>query len=130
MTTATATVTPEVQKNETRQNRAVVAPAYRIDNGETVFTIDVSLPGVSQENLEINLENRVLTLTATTEETSYEGYRPLHVEYRTTNYHTSFRLPGGIDTESIGAELEHGILKITLPKDQKNVRRKITINAD
>jgi|SRR4051812_48182516 HSP20 family protein len=93
---------------------------------EVVFVCDV--PGVKQEDLEITLENHVLTLKGVRK---FEGREKEQVLLGRAygNFSRSFTLPDALDEEKLSAELADGVLSVRIPRHPKAKPRKITINA-
>ena len=103
-------------------------PRADILEGETQYLVNMDLPGVSTEDLSINLENQTLEIKATRSAERPEGFdnrrreRPMKVEY-----HRSFNLGNSVDPEQISAKLDSGVLQIVLPKSQAAVPRRIEV---
>lgn len=89
------------------------ADYYEVENG---FMLEVELPGVKKEDLDLQVEKNILTVKAT---------RSRKDEKFT--YERSFRLADDIDTENIGVSLENGVLSFSLSKKQQTAARKLTI---
>ena len=89
------------------------ADYYETENG---FALEVELPGVKKEDMDIQVEKNILTVKAT---------RARKDEKFT--YERSFRLADDIDTDNIKVSLENGILKFDLTKKAQAAARKITI---
>ena len=96
-----------------------------IFKNENAYLIKLDLPGVSQDNLEVTIENDQLVLEAR-REIQTDGKRILG-ELPELNLRRSFSLGSSIDREAITAKLNNGVLSITLPK-KKNAK-KIIIHA-
>jgi HSP20 family protein len=98
----------------------------RTNEDEVVFVCDV--PGMKQEDLEITLENHVLTLKGARK---FEGRETEQVllgrAYGT--FSRSFTLPDALDEDKLSAELADGVLSVRIPRHPKAKPRKITINA-
>jgi len=84
------------------------------------------LPGVKQENLDIDLREGVLTLVGHAEEAP-EGFVPASVEYRTGGYVRRFTLADDVDSDGIEAVLKDGVLKLILPRAKAARPRKIEV---
>ncbi|MEC8382052.1 MAG: Hsp20/alpha crystallin family protein [Myxococcota bacterium] len=95
---------------------STISPKSNIYKSSDHFQVDVFLPGVSEEHLEIDIENHTLKIRA---------FRQ-RGETRLT-YKRDFRLNRTIDVDSIEAKLANGRLQITLPI--ANHSRKVLINA-
>lgn len=89
------------------------ADYYEVENG---FTLEVELPGVKKENLDVQVEKNILTVKA----------MRMRKDEKFT-YERSFRLADDIDTDNIKVSLENGILKFDLVKKQKVAARKLDI---
>ena len=90
------------------------ADYYEVDNG---FMLEVELPGVKKEDLDIQVEKNIITVKATRN----------RKESKFT-YERSFRLADDIDTENIKVTLENGVLSFALSKKQAAAARKLTID--
>ena len=90
------------------------ADYYEVDNG---FMLEVELPGVKKEDLDIQVEKNIITVKATRVRSKDEKF----------TFERSFRLADDIDTENIKVSLENGILKFDLSKKAQAAARKLTI---
>lgn len=98
----------------------------RANDTELVFLCDV--PGIPQDNLEITLENHVLTLKGTrTFESKEDEQVMLGRAYG--SFTRSFTLPDSVDESQLSADLADGILTIRIPKNEKARPRQIQITA-
>jgi HSP20 family molecular chaperone IbpA len=104
-----------------------VVPHYEIGSDESGYTITAQMPGVATENLSLGLEDRKLTLTGSSVPLEFEGYRRAYGEFTTVDYEAGFRLADDIDTDGISAQLENGILTVTLPR-MTAVRKTISVS--
>ncbi len=97
---------------------------------DDAYEIDVDVPGMSKDNIEIALSNGDLRVKCEMKEEKEETGKEY---YRRERFHEScsrdFELPAGVDVEKIAADLENGVLKITLPKtpEAQKQPRKIDI---
>lgn len=105
-------------------------PAVDIKEEDDRFIIYADLPGVDPKEIEITMEQGVLTLKGerseqTTEER--EGFK--RVERMSGTFYRRFSLPDTADAERIEAKGKNGVLEITLPKHEKVQARKITVKS-
>jgi len=95
------------------------APAFRVDISEdsSSFHIDAELPGLTKEQISLNIEDDVLTIKAERKQETEENRKDYHrVERMSGSYSRSFNLGEVIDQNTIQADFENGVLHITLPK--------------
>lgn len=101
------------------------APAVDIKEEKDRFLVIADLPGVEKENMNISLENNILTLqgSRTYEESeNQEGYT--RVERSLGQFHRRFTLPKIADESKISASYKNGILKISIPKKDKALEKR------
>ena len=109
---------------------------YAVDVHEDAdhFYVEAELPGFTKEEVDITLEDGVLTLRAEQkheiqQNANKKDRQPLHVERRWSRFERSCTLPTAVNENSVRAELSEGILTITLDKREEVKPRKIQINA-
>jgi HSP20 family protein len=106
----------------------VWSPSVDVHEDEQSFFIEAELPGMRKEDIQLEIENNVLSI---------RGERRLEKKEEKDNYHfversygsffRSFTLPKNVNTEAIGAEYKDGMLKLTLPKREEVKPRKLDI---
>lgn len=108
---------------------AIFVPSVDIFETDRQITLLADLPGVTPDNLTIDLRDNILTLSG--EVKPYEGAdeRDLLIEYEVGKYYRQFTLSEVIDQEKIDAQLKEGVLRLTLPKIEKAKPRTITVSA-
>jgi len=127
MSTENNTLSHERDRAEKIQSRPLAAPVVDIYENADELLVVADLPGVTKDQLVINLEKGQLTIDARRED-AVSGTR-LAAEYRALDYRRTFLVPQGIDTEKISADLNHGVLKVHLPKSASLKPRQIHIRA-
>ena len=103
-----------------------VAPAATILENADGYTLEVEMPGVSRESLEMWVENNELTILGRRSMPSVEGAL-IHRESRPENFRRSFELDPSIDASKINAKIEQGVVTLTLPKAEQVKPRKIAV---
>ena len=93
------------------------------------LTLLADLPGVTAENLTIDLRENTLTLTGEVESNGGADEEGLLLEYETGKYHRHFSLSNLIDQSKINAKMNDGVLRLTLPKVEEATPRKIEIKT-
>lgn len=93
-------------------------PAVDIKETEQEITLEVELPGLKPENVEVMAENGVLTIRGEkrTERKEGEDNRYQVVERTYGTFVRTFQLPQGVDEDQIKGEFENGVLSIAIPK--------------
>ena len=92
-------------------------PAVDVRETDAEYLMEVELPGLTEKDVEVKLENSLLTISSTKDEKKEEkknGY--VLRERRSAHFSRSFVLPEGVDSEKIAAEFKNGILKLSFPK--------------
>ena len=102
-------------------------PSADIYETDDALAVVLEMPGVEKKDLEVALENDVLRVDGRIDFSKYKDMEPLYAEYNVGHFERSFALSGAIDKEKIGANLEDGVLTLTLPKAKQAQPRKIAI---
>jgi HSP20 family protein len=102
-------------------------PYADIYETDEALSVVMEMPGVEKQNLEVALENDVLRVDARIDFSKYEGMEPVYTEYNIGHYSRSFTLSKKIDQDGISAQLDDGVLTLTLPKGQEAQPRRISI---
>jgi HSP20 family molecular chaperone IbpA len=107
---------------------AVFSPDVDIFESDTEITLLADMPGVTTDNLTVDLRDDVLTLTGDAScECELTG-APLVIEYGVGTYYRQFTLSDVIDQAKITAELKDGVLRLVLPKVLKATPRTIAVS--
>jgi len=89
--------------------------------------LTADMPGVSEKDVHVTLEDGVLTIQGTVNAAMYEGLSPLYTEYNVGNYFRQFSLHESIDASGIKATMRTGVLDLLLPKVEAAKPRKIEV---
>ena len=134
MTEKTAALTTE--KNEplqttgeksiaTRDETIYIAPPVDIFETQDALTVVADLPGVSKDNVDIRVEDDVLTIKGRS------NYSPkanmLREEFKLQGYYRQFQLSDEVEQDKISAESKSGVLTVHLPKAEKSKPRQIKV---
>jgi HSP20 family protein len=106
------------------------APAVDIYEQGTDVVLKAELPGIDPKDVDIRIENNVLTLKGERKvdhEVKRESYQRLERSYGA--FTRSFTLPATVDTANVKAEFKDGLLKIVLPKREEAKPKQIQINV-
>jgi HSP20 family protein len=109
-----------------------VSPSIDIKERENDYLVSADMPGVKKENIDVQVENGVLTVTGEVEraEDEKDGERVIRQERFYGKYVRSLRLGRQIDTTKIEASLKDGVLQLTLPKAEEVKPKKVAIKVD
>ena len=125
----------QVQKKRELENKEestiparLFLPVADIYEAEHDLTIILEMPGVEKSNVDIRVEDGVLSVEGRLDLTKYQGLQPLYTEYNIGNYSRSFQLSNKIDQEGIKADLKDGVMTIVLPKSETAKPRRINVN--
>ena len=100
-----------------------------VETGED-FVLRADLPGLSEGDVNIELEDNVLTISGQRKaehEERQEGY--YRVERASGSFSRSLTLPEGVDPEKVQANFDRGVLEVRIPKPEQRKPRKVTISA-
>lgn len=111
----------------TDRAREFITPVVNIVEGKDGYALEAEMPGVSKSGLEITLDNNELTIIGHRQPAPLNGEALFH-ESRNADYRRVFELDPAIDTAKISAQMEQGVLKLTLPKSERVKPRKITVD--
>jgi HSP20 family molecular chaperone IbpA len=115
-------------REETRSQARYVTPPVDIYENSEGLVVKADLPGVAKENLDVRVENNLLTIRG----------KPAHVapgdsiyrEYELVNFFRQFELNERVDQSKISAELKHGVLTLQLPKAEEAKPRRVEVRVD
>ena len=106
----------------------VVVPAFDISETEKEYVISGEIPGIEPNDLEVTLNDGILTVKGEKKQESEEKEENYHrVERHYGSFQRSFRLPENIKRDDLDASYKDGILKLTLPKSEQSEVKKIEV---
>lgn len=103
-------------------------PGIDIIENDTHFMVNVNLPGMNKEDIKLDLDDRVLTISGERKQETEDKNAKYHlIETRYGSFSRSFTLPENINNESIQAVYENGVLKLSIEKVEKKVSKQIEV---
>jgi HSP20 family molecular chaperone IbpA len=114
------------EKKELVSKEEKTVPArYYVQNTDILETDDaltvvMEIPGVEKKNVDVSIENDVLRVEGRIDFSKYDGMEPLYTEYNVGHF--------ALDQQQITAQLDDGVLTLTLKKAKEAMPRKIAIN--
>ena len=103
-------------------------PSVDISESENAFTLQADIPGVNPDDIDISMEKGVLTIKGerlSEDVEKDENFR--RVERQSGQFYRRFTLPDTADAERIEAKSAHGVLTVTIPKQEVAMSRKIEV---
>jgi len=109
-------------------SRSFIAPPANISATENEYLLEVEMPGVDKDGLEVTVEGNELTIIGRRKTETLAGelwYR----ESPLADFRRVFELGPDVDTTKINAEMRQGVLKLHLPKSEKAKPKKIEVKV-
>jgi HSP20 family protein len=104
------------------------APALDISERKDAYVVTVEVPGVKPEELDITLEDGLLTIQGERQFTQESSEQQWHrVERRYGSFRRSITLPSQVQAESIEASFDNGVLEVVVPKAEEAKPKKISV---
>ena len=101
-------------------------PPANIREEQDAYLLELEMPGVPKNGLEITVENNQLTIVGHRGDVQPQG-EVVYRESRQGDYRRAFELDPSINTSNIQAKIEQGVLRLTLPKAESIKPRKIAV---
>lgn len=121
------------QMTKTAVNKATelltLRPLVTIVEEESGFTLTAELPGVPKENVQVHVENHVLTLEGEIRLSTPEQMESTHTEMSSAKYKRAFTLSRELDSTKIEASQRDGVLTLHIPKAEHAQPRKIEVQV-
>ena len=98
-------------------------PAVNVKEDEKAYNIELALPGMSKEDIKIEIEKEILMISSETKESrekSQNGYNLREFGYQ--SFCRNFTLPDNAESEKINASFKNGILNVEIPKSKEDVK--------
>ncbi len=112
---------------DTAHSRGFVPPVDIMEHGENLLLVS-DLPGFTNDDIEVSVENRTLTLAGERKaDARFEGASTFRAERSYGRFSRVFALPATVDVARISAEFKDGVLTVTLPKAEEARPRKIEV---
>jgi len=115
----------EIRPEGTRTRERYVTPPVDIYEMPDGLVVTADVPGVTHEQLDVRVDNHILTIRGQAHRTP--AAEPTYREYELVNYFRQFELSDKVDESKITADLQHGVLTLTLPKAEEAKPRKIEV---
>lgn len=114
-------------KSEKTYSCKVYMPHVDIYENQHEIILEADMPGVDKKDVQVRLENNVLSIDAKIRPEEYEGMRALYSEYNIGHYYRDFQIGELVEQNKINATVDNGVLVVTLPKVEQARPRLITV---
>jgi len=121
------TLTRESSKSDRGQAEQFITPPASVTEIADGYMLEIEMPGVKKDGLEISVENNELTIIGRRSLPAVEGTL-IHRESRPENSRRAFEIDPSIDADKISAKIDQGLVTLTLPKAEHVKPRKITVS--
>lgn len=119
-----------VQGRTGQNDLATWAPTVDIYEGQNELVAKVDLPGVDEKDIDIRLENSILTIRGERKfEKSVSEDNYLRVERAYGSFARTFSLPNTVNAEGINASYNNGVLTIHMPKREESTPKQVKVNV-
>ena len=106
-------------------------PAVDVREAEDEYLMEAELPGLTDKDIELNVEDNILTLSSKQEESREEKKNGYLIRERCNQeFARTFVLPKDADREKIKGEFKNGLLVVTIPKTPEAKPRKIDVKSN
>jgi HSP20 family molecular chaperone IbpA len=102
-------------------------PTTDIYETDESLTVVMEVPGVEKDDISVKIENDVLRVEGQIDFSKYQEMEPVYTEYNVGHYARAFTLSERIDQNEISAELDNGVLTLTLKKVKQALPRRIEV---
>lgn len=114
-------------KEEKTKPGKFYVPDTDIYETDEALVVVMDMPGVEKKNIDIKVENNVLSVEGQIDFAKYENLKPVYTEYNVGHFSRSFSISRDIDSAGISAKIEDGVLTLRLPRAKEAAPRRIEV---
>lgn len=129
MSNEQSVTTREGNSAKASERQVVLRPDVDIYENPEGLDLYANLPGVREENLKIEVDDKTLTIQGDIGIDMPESLQSLYADVRATRYQRAFTLSSELDTAGIRASLLNGLLKLHIPKREEVKPRRIEVTV-
>jgi len=122
------TETPNRPSPNVESERNYIAPAANISATDNEYLLEIDMPGVNKEGLEVTVEENELTIVGRRSSEMPQG-ELCYCESPQADFRRMFELGPDVDTSRINAEMKQGVLKLRLPRSEKTKPKQIEVKV-
>ncbi|MDY6969365.1 MAG: Hsp20/alpha crystallin family protein [Spirochaetota bacterium] len=120
----------KIKKDAYDNPENVIVPLADIYETENEYVIKADMPGIKKENVDITINDNILEIKGTIDESVQNQQKMKYSEYKLHNYHRSFTVGNNIDSNKISANMDNGVLTLSLTKKEEAKPKKIAIEVN
>lgn len=109
------------------ESERFITPSASVNETADGYTLELEMPGVSKDGLDISVENNELSIVGRKSNPAIDGTL-VHRESRSHDYRRTFEIDPSIDTGKISARITQGVVTLTLPKAEEVKPRRIAVS--
>lgn len=94
-------------------------PAVNIQETDTLFLLELAAPGVKKEDLQVEVEKDILSISSQSDAVAEEDAQYTRKEYGYHSFRRTFTIPESVNSKKIEAQYREGILEVKLPKKKE-----------
>ena len=116
--------------NDGNRSSLAWSPVTDVREDEDGLHVTVELPGLSNDDVAVSVENGILSISGEKKQESEEGDAESNyhlVERRYGSFERTFRLPRGVDSDKVKAKFANGLLNLDIPKSEKAKKKQVEI---
>jgi len=103
-------------------------PPLNVLEADSYFKLELAVPGLAKKDINLKVEDGVLTLSAAVEPSATEGEEYKIKQFAFQQFSRTYKLPKSVDIPKIKAHMSHGILTVTMPKKAEQAPQNIEIS--
>ena len=116
--------------NDSAAPRQCYLPPVDAMESENELVLIADMPGVRPEDLEVTVEEGILTLSGRVSAPPVESRETLQQEFLRGDYYRQFRMPRDFATDRIDASFKAGVVTLRIPREEKSKPRKIAVRSE
>jgi len=117
-----------VARQDDASEPVMLRPRVDVLENETSYLLEADLPGLSKDDVKVEIERNVLTIEGERKSERSEDLHGLHVERAShARFVRRFTLGREVEADQIEARFENGVLRLTVPKQEKALPRRINV---
>ncbi|MEP6558208.1 MAG: Hsp20/alpha crystallin family protein [Burkholderiales bacterium] len=117
------------QMPSSRRSKVALTPAIDVFENQDGITLLADMPGVSKDDLDIQIEAHMLTIQGDVTLDQVQGTKASQIADERSHYRRVFTLSKALDADQVSAELNQGVLTLRIPKAAHAQPRKVVVQA-